>query len=399
MDIQGLISNYAMLLSYAKTDFVRYLYKQIDWSNRLIVIKGAKGVGKTTMIFQRIKLAFPDPSKALYVSLDNLWFASNTLLDLADYFYKHGGTHLFLDEVHKYPNWVREVKNIYDMMPHLHIIVTGSSILSLTNTVIADLSRRHREYTLVGMSFREFLSMEGAGDFPTYSLDDVTANHFVIASDICSKIKVLPLFEKYLSCGYYPFYRDDPTGFNLRLQQVVNATIESEIPTLGHLEYETVYKAKRLLGALSQSTPYTLNLAQLSRALSVSRNNLLKLLHLLEEATLLRRLYAKEDTLATLGKPEKVLFDNANIMNALSGNADKGTLRETFFASQLTQGFSIYMPQKGDFLTNTGLLFEVGGKGKKFTQIKDETLSFVVQDDVEIGFGNKIPLWLFGMLY
>ncbi len=398
MDIMQLFESSQLLVEEVDLTYKRYLYQEIDWDNRLIVIRGPKGVGKSTMIWQRMKEEFYQSPQALYVPLDNIWFSTNSLVDLAHYFYTHGGTHLFLDEVHKYPNWIKEVKNIYDMYPKLHIIVTGSSMLNLSDSKLADISRRRRQYDLAGLSFREFLHFEGLGDYKPLSLEELVANHYQLAAKVTKDIKVLPAFEKYLQVGFYPFYKEDLKGFSLRLQQVITTVIESEIPAVGNLEYESVYKIKRLLGILAQSTPYTLNLEDLAKAMGVARNTLLKMLDLMDKAALIRRLFAKEN-MGGLKKPEKILFDNANIMNALSPKAEIGTQRETFAASLLSHAHEVFMPKDGDLLLDNGMLFEVGGKNKKFNQIKDLPSSYVLADDIESGFANRLPLWTLGFLY
>ena len=385
----------------AETDlgFTRYLYEKINWDNKLIVIKGAKGVGKTTMLLQHILRTFADKQKALYVSLDHIWFANHSLLDLAEYHYTHGGTHLFLDEVHKYKGWQQEVKNIYDAYPQLHIVVTGSSMLKLEESMMGDLSRRHRQYTLEGLSFREYMQLEQVAQLPLLSLETVLNDHFMQASQITSKVKVLQHFEKYIESGYYPFYREESDGFADRLQQVVDTIVTSEIPAVSNIEYDSVYKAKQLLAILAESSPYTLNISALCVALQASRNNVLKLIDLMDKAALVRRLYAADGGMNMLTKPEKVLFYNTNLMYCLTPKADSGTLRETYLASQLGVGHKLSMPTQGDLVADGKWLFEVGGKSKGFSQIKGIDNSYVVSDNIDIGFGKKIPLWLFGLLY
>lgn len=391
---------YRLLERHSQYTQMRYLYDEINWDNRLILIRGPKGAGKTTMIMQHIQRTFPDKSKVLYCSVDHFWFASNTLLDLAEYAYTHGLTHLFFDEIHKYENWAQELKNIYDSYPHLHVVVTGSNALDIIRQTY-DLSRRCRVYTMQGLSFREYLKLEGVADLPVYSLEDIVTRHLDICSDITiqKNIKVLLHFERYVKEGYYPFYRDESMNYNERLSQVIDTIIFNEIPAVSNLEYESVYKIKPLLAVLAQQNPYTLNISALGKSLSASRNVLLKLLDLLNKAALIRRLYAESDDWGQINKPEKILFDNTNLMYALSPNADTGTLRETFCASMLAKGHKIAMPQKGDIVADKKYLFEVGGKSKGFGQIADELNSFVVADDIDMGFGNKIPLWLFGFLY
>ena len=394
-----LFKTYGRLLADTDLSFIRYLYDKINWNNRLIVIKGAKGVGKTTLLLQHIKRTFTDVQKALYVSLDNIWFANHTLLELAEYHYTHGGTHLFLDEVHKYRGWQQEIKNIYDSYPRLHLVVTGSSMLKLEESMTADLSRRHRAYTMEGLSFREYLQLEQVAKLPVLSLETILKSHFTKATQITSKVKVLHHFEKYLESGYYPFYREEGDGFFDRLQQVIDTVVTSEIPAVSRIEYDSVYKVKQLMAVLAEMKPYTLNISSLCSTLQSSRNNVLKLLDLMDKAALVRRLYAKEGGMNMLTKPEKILFYNTNLMYCLTPQVDAGTMRETYLASQVGVDHKICMPNKGDLLVDGKWLLEVGGKGKGFSQIKDVEESFVVSDNMEIGHGNKIPLWLFGLMY
>ena len=397
--MERLYRTYGRLLAETDLSFTRYLYEKINWDNKLIVIKGAKGVGKTTMLLQHILRTFEDKQKALYASLDHIWFANHSILDLAEYHYTHGGTHLFLDEVHKYKGWQQEIKNIYDSYPHLNIVVTGSSMLKLEESLVGDLSRRHRLYTLEGLSFREYLMLEQVATLPVLTLEEVLQDHFMKASQITSKIKVLQHFEKYLKSGYYPFYREEGDGFFDRLQQVIDTITTSEIPSVSNIEYDSVYKAKQLLAILAERTPYTLNISSLCNTMQSSRNNVLKLIDLMDKAALVRRLYSVDNGMNMLTKPEKILFYNTNLMYCLTPQVDSGTMRETYFASQIGLNHKIYMPNQGDLVVDGKWLFEVGGKGKGFSQIKDIQNSFVVSDDMEIGHGNKIPLWMFGLLY
>lgn len=397
--MQTLFQTYNRLVERINYANQRYLYDRIDWNERLIGIKGARGVGKTTMILQHIRHAFPDRSQALYVSLDQLWFTQHTIIELAEYHYTHGGTHLFLDEVHRYPNWIRELKNIYDSYPDFHVVFTGSSLLELDNSV-ADLSRRCRMYEMRGLSFREYLKFEGVIDLPSLSLADILKNHVRYASSITGKIKILPHFEKYLSRGYYPFYKEsEGDSFYERLRQVITTIIENDIPATEQIEYETVMKTKRLIMLLAEMVPFTLNITTLCSTIGTTRNQLIRLLALLERSALIRQLFSNAKGLKSLAKPEKLLFDNPNLMTALSDRNDIGTVRETFFASMVSQAHQLHYPQQGDFLVNHTYLFEIGGKGKGFAQIRNVTDSYVAADEIEIGYGNKIPLWLFGMLY
>jgi len=397
--MERLYKTYGRLLAKTDMRFVRYLFKKINWENSLIVIKGGRGVGKTTMLLQHIKQTFKNKEEALYASLDNIWFANHSILELAEYHYTHGGTHLFLDEVHKYKNWQREIKNIYDSYPSLHLVVTGSSMLKIDESATADLSRRHRMYTLEGLSFREYLELECIASLPSYSLEEILANHFTLASEITAKVKVLRYFDHYLQTGFYPFYREEGDGFTDRLQQVVDMVVTNEIPSVSNIEYDSVYKTRQLLTALAESTPYTLNISALCANLQTSRGNVMKLLSLMDRASLIRRIYTTERATKIMQKPEKILFANTNLMYCLTPNSDTGTMRETFLASQTGVSHKLSMPNDGDLLVDGKWLFEVGGKRKGFSQIKDLPDSYVAADQLEIGHGNKIPLWMFGLLY
>ena len=393
-----LIENYNRLLGESRPSSFRYLYKSINWKNRLIILKGSRGVGKTTMLLQHIATAFEDTSTALYVSADHIWFANHSLIDLAEYHYTHGGTHLFIDEIHKYHNWQQEIKNIYDSFPRLNLIVTGSSMLRIENA-LGDLSRRCKEYTMRGLSFREYLKLENIADWPILSLEEILQHHLQIAAQMTGQVKVLGHFENYLRHGYYPFYIEEGDGFDERLQRVINTVLNEDIPSVANVEYETIYKLRQLLGIFSEQSPYTLNVSALARTLGTSTSQVMKLLDLLNQAAIIRRLFSKEHSMKMMQKPEKVLFDNTNIMYSLSTAADQGTMRETYIANMLSSSHSISMPQKGDLLVDSHWLFEVGGRTKGYKQIANIPDSYVVADGIDIGFENKIPLWLFGMMY
>lgn len=399
-NMDALFLAYNRRLEETNCDYLRYLYSQIEWNERLIGIKGARGVGKTTMLLQHIKQTFNDTTKAFYVSLDHIWFSTHTLFELTEHLYTHGVTHLFLDEVHRYPNWITTVKNIYDSYPNLHIVFTGSSLLEIDNAE-ADLSRRLRTYHLEGLSFREYLAISHIANLDTVTFEDILAHHQQIAASICSKLKILPHFERYVQQGFYPFHLETTStvSYYERIQNVITTVIENDIPAVENIEYETLQKAKRLLALLAQMKPFTPNISSLCDALATTRNQLIRLLSLLHRAALLRLLYTERKDLKALGKPEKILFNNPNLMQALASPADTGTIRESLLAAMLSQSHAVNYPKQGDLLVDSKYTFEVGGKNKGFGQIKDIPDSYVVADEIEIGFGNKIPLWLFGMLY
>ena len=378
-------------------DYKRPLYHKINWDNRLIGIRGPKGVGKSTLLLQHIKEGFMDRSKVLYVSLDNIWFSSNSLIDLVEYHYTHGGTHIFLDEVHRYKQWQDSIKNIYDDYPDLHVVYTGSSMLKI-KAADGDLSRRLRSYELNGLSFREYLAFDGVRNYPMLTLDNILTNHVSLASDITSEIKILPYFERYLSSGYYPFYKEEGDGYLSRVQEVVTQTIDNDIPAVEDVEYETLQKLKKLLMILAVQVPFIPKMNELYHELNTSREQGLKLLDILKMARLIAMLKSPLKALKHLSSPDKLYLDNTNLMYALSEDVQIGTIRETFFMNQLSRSHVVSLPSKGDFMIDGNYLFEVGGRKKSFEQIKDEPDSFLAVDSIEIGNGNKIPLWLFGFL-
>ena len=390
---------YSMRLQGTPEGFKRYLIDKIDWRDNLIAIKGAKGTGKTTMLLQHIKESFTDKDKALYLSLDNLWFETHSINDLIEYHYTHGGTHLFLGEVHYYPKWKTLIKNINDDYPGLHVVYTGSSMLKIDSGV-ADLSRRQLPYTLHGMSFREYLLYEGLAEMEPISLDLLLRDHRRIAEDILSNgMKILPAFGEYLRYGYYPFYKSVYSGFEIRLQQVVNHVLENDYPIIEGVEQSTIRKTKKMFMILAEQVPQTPNMSNLYNELETDRNQGLKMLYALEKAGLLALLSDKPKHIDKLSRPEKIFMDNSNLMYAYAMAPNIGTVRETFFLSQLAVDHSVTYPAKGDFLVDGKYLFEVGGRKKSFEQIKDVADSYLAVDDTEIGHHNRIPLWMFGLLY
>lgn len=376
----------------------RYLYDRIAWDDPLIMIKGARGVGKTTLMLQRCHQI---PSDTLYASLDQLWFNDHTIIELADFHYKHGGTHLFLDEVHLYPrdNWEQELKNIHDSYPGLHIVFTGSSLLRL-NRKSADLSRRIAEYELKGLSFREYLNFTGKTGFQPCSLNKILTNHRTLATEVSSRIRVIAEFEKYLKKGYYPFFlHTSEISYAQRVERMVRTVIDIDIPAVENIEYETQIKLKKLLVVLAEHVPFVPNMTTLGRDIGVARNQLMKFFTMLNDAAILRTLSEPSSQPKAAAKPDKILFDNPSVLQAL-GIANKvGTVRETFVASMLGMAGKLSAPKNGDFLLDKTYLFEVGGKGKGFSQIADLQNSFVLADNIESGVGNKIPMWVMGFLY
>jgi len=398
--MEALIKNYHSRLKQIDNKFVRYLKHKINWNNRLFAVVGARGTGKTTMLLQYIKQNL-NPDETFYMSLDDLFFSTNRLVDVVYQLHQEGVTHFFVDEVHKYPyeTWAQELKNIYDSYPDVKVVFSGSSILNIYKGN-ADLSRRAIHYELFGLSFREFLEFEGILQTSSFTLEDLLNNHTSIANEIIHKTKILPLFRQYLKTGYFPYYKEDLTSYHIRLLNTVNAVIETDLPAVEKIEFVTVHKLKRLLNVIATMTPFTPNMANLSRQVEMQRTNLPKSLLQLERAKLLGLLRAVEKSPDDLSKPSKIFLGNPNLAFALGeNNLNEGNLRETFFFNQLSAVSKVCAAAKGDFTVNRKYIFEVGGKGKKFTQIAGIPDSFIAADDIEMGFGNKIPLWLFGFLY
>ncbi len=400
--MESLIRTSQRLINSVQMDTFRYLYDHVNWDDRLIMIKGARGVGKTTMLLQHINATFGPSGPGLYASCDNLWFASNTLLDLADWHYNHGGTHLYLDEIHRYKgNWQQELKNIYDSYPGYHVAFTGSSMIHL-DSALADLSRRCLPYTLYGLSFREYLAFEGIADLEPLALEEVLDLSHQAEWGIINALpeKVLALFDRYLGKGYFPFYTPGKEGeYYGRIERLLDTTINRDLPDLENVEHETLHKLSRLLYVMSTDSPFTLNAQALSKKVEVSRNTLIKMFDLLDRGAIVRCIHSGWRSPKSVAKPAKVLFSNTDILAALSTLNEVGTVRETFVASMLAQGHRLTEPPTGDFLVDEKYLLEVGGKGKSFKQIADLPDSFVVAADEESGFGSRIPLWLFGFLY
>ncbi|MDR2145262.1 MAG: AAA family ATPase [Tannerella sp.] len=380
--------------------FQRYLMDEIDWDNRLSAITGARGTGKTTMILQHIKKTFGNsPREALYVSLDHIWFSGNRLFDLANAFEKQGGKYLFLDEVHKYENWSREVKNIYDNFSNLKVVITGSSMLQIYKGN-ADLSRRAVHYVLQGLSFREYLKYDQHIEFEKISLDSLLQNHIEIAGEINEQIRPMPLFDSYLKQGYYPYYKENKQFYWSKLANTVNLILETDLPSVETIEMFSIRKIKKLLWIISQSVPFTPKITELSANLGVSRNSLLNYLTILERGGLINLLQTKAKGLNSLAKPEKIYLNNANQIYAF--NSDKpniGNLRETFFLNQLRAVSKVTSADKADFTVADKYIFEVGGKNKGHEQIVGTENAYLALDNIEYGYANKIPLWMFGMLY
>lgn len=398
IELQPLFNNYHRKIAKIDLRFKRYLYEQINWSARIINIKGARGVGKTTMLLQHILENYEDIDKTLYASLDDLWFATHSLIDLVDWADQHGIQRLYLDEVHKYEGWSATLKNIYDSYPDMSIVYTSSSLLIMDNAKV-DLSRRQTAYTLYGLSFREFLAFEDIIHYDAIPLEDLLKNHVHHAMQIVKNVKVASYFETYLEQGYYPFYREAGDDFTARLRETVAVVIDSDLPAVEKMTFETIQKVKKLVMIISERVPFEPKMSDLWAQLVTNNELGLRMLYALDKAQILALLTSKAKNYKFLYKPDKIFLGNPNLMHVLCPSVNKGNERETLFCCQLQVNNDVKRPLKGDFLVNEKYLFEVGGRKKSFEQIADVPNSFLAVDDTEVGHGNRIPLWLFGFTY
>lgn len=396
--MESLISEFQKKITRTSLNFQRYLVDLVAPGNRLIAIKGARGSGKTTLLLQYAKKRL-NTDTSLYVSLDHLFFVENSLVSLADNFSKLGGTHLLLDEVHKYPNWSREIKLIYDNYPELNVIFTSSSMLDIYKSE-SDLSRRAVTYILKELSFREFIEFETGTKLPVYSLEDILNHHTAATTSILKHIKPIPLFIKYLEYGAYPYYKENLTFYNQKLLNTIQLIIEIDINAVDNISYDLMIKLKKLLLAIATSAPFTPNITKLSERIGSSRNVLIQAIRQLERAGLVNELYRPTKGIGALTKPEKLFLNNTNLMYALAkDNVNTGNLRETFFVNQFKHLATIHLAEQGDFLINEKYTFEIGGKNKTQIQLKNTSHGYIAKDNIEIGFGNVIPVWLFGFMY
>lgn len=398
--MQPLFSTFAQQIKHTDTRFVRYLYEQINWGSRLIAVVGSRGVGKTTMLFQHIKQRYDIGSgEVLYASLDHIWFSTHSLVDLAEEFHANGGKVLFLDEVHKYPTWSREIKNIYDSYPEMKIVFTGSSMLEIFKSD-ADLSRRAVKHTLYGLSFREFLEFEHGIKLAPVSLPELLEGHVALAAQVVDQIKPIVAFKEYLRYGYFPFYAEDRQTYHQRVLQTINTIIEVDLPAVKGIEYSSLLKIKKLLSIVASLVPFTPNISQLAEKVETTRGSLMNYLAALEQAGAILSLDKEAGGLKQLVKPEKLYLGNPNYAYALAGEgANIGSVRETFFLSSLHVTEQVTYSGQTDFLVNGIYSFEVGGKDKDSEQIKGLVGSYLAKDDIEIGYTNQIPLYLFGLTY
>ena len=381
------------------TTFKRYLFSQLDWDAQLNVIIGMRGVGKTTMMLQYAKEKLPLDERTIYISMDDIYFSSNSLIDFVEEFHKRNGKFILIDEVQKYDNWSREVKMIYDNFPELKMVISGSSAIEILKGE-GDLSRRAIINRMQGMSFREFIELRYKQHFTSFTLDEVLTKPLEKVFPITSTIKPIKLFEEYLRIGYYPFSVGDEKNFNQRMMQVLNTIIETDIPAINKIDYNAVLKMKKLLAIIAESVPFKPNVKKLAEQLSLSRDTLLKYFQLLTKADVISLLYSATKGVSALNKPEKIYLNNPNLAFLFANTATNiGNLRETFFLNQIQHLFKVEYPDKGDFIVDGKHTFEVGGKNKTAKQIAVLANAYIVADNIELPVGNKIPLWMFGFLY
>ncbi len=378
-------------LKQTTSTFHRYMFDQINWESRMFGLVGPRGIGKSTMILQYIK-EHRNSRHILYIAADHLYFSSHTLIETMDEFAKEGGEQIFIDEIHKYENWSRELKQIYDSYPDLKVGFTGSSVLDIYKG-FSDLSRRAPVFMMQGLSFREYLQLFHDIKVPVYTLDDVLE----LKAKVADVSHPLPLFRDYLQRGYYPFSGE--SDFGIRLRQVINQTMEVDIPQYANMNASTGRKLKKLLAVIAQSVPFKPVMDSLATVVGVSRNVLPDYFLYMEQAGMIGQLRDDTGGIRGVGKVEKVYLDNTNMAYLLGGDAaDVGNIRETFFFSQMRVVSDVISSHISDFEI-AGKTFEVGGKNKGKKQLSEAKEGYVVKDDIEFGSSNIIPLWAFGLLY
>ena len=392
--MERLIKLSNLYFSLPTPTFKRYLFSKIDFKSKLIGILGQRGVGKTTLIRQIAQQYNLSSSKMLYITADNI---KKSLSDIAIEFSAFGGELLIIDEIHKAPNFALELKTIYDFVD-IKVIFSGSSALELENSKV-DLSRRALFYELGSLSFREFLAIKFDIALEVFTLENILENHQDIALSITKQFKPLEYFSYYKTYGAYPFFTEGELGYNLRLNEIMNIILDSEVATIYNVDSDKINTIRKLLHLLCSSVPMELNIQNLAKSAGLSRNTLYSYLYYLKKANLIEIIGGNFKNKKLLNKPDKIYLDNINLYNILCSDHSSGSLRESFFVSQIKVNHDVKYSNIGDFKIDDKYIFEVGGKNKSFKQIKDVENSFVVADDMEVGFGNKIPLWLFGLGY
>ena len=395
--IEPLLQLSSQIIAQKTPEYNRFLFEYIDDSERLIGIVGSRGVGKTTILLQYLKKVSSD-TKSLYIIADHPLVVQLGLFEIANEFQKIGGKLFIIDEIHKLKNFETDLKLIYDSFFDLQVIFTGSSAVAIDNAK-ADLSRRAVIYKLPVLSFREYLELESGLNFSNFTLESILNNHINIATEIIQKVKPFEYFKEYLNSGAYPFYKNSKNSFTQKLLQASMQVLETDLPMIYAIDYDKINSLKKMMIMLCQSEPYDVNISKLCGAVALNQRTLYKYLGILQAAGLIRILGAKSSGISIISKPEKLYLDNTNLFGIFCINPKIGTIRETFFASATSYKHKLNYPKSGDFILDEIYTFEIGGKDKNSRQIKDIKNSFIVSDNLEIGYENKIPLWLFGFLY
>ena len=398
--METLFKKHKILVSQVSTAIVRKIMDDINWEKQLVGIRGSRGVGKTTLMRQYIKQHYGvDAGEALYCVMDSLYFTNHSLLDLAEHFHIMGGKHLFLDEVHKYPTWSKEVKEIIDLWPDMKISFTGSSLIQILNAD-ADLSRRVLTYDMAGLSFREFLRFYKNIELPAHSLEHLLTHADTVCQKVCQVCTPQPLFEEYLRVGYYPFYDGSETEYYSRIENIISFIIDQEMTQFCGVEPAYTRKLKAMLLYLADNPPYEVNIVKLAAYLEINKTTVLSYLASMQRAELLHLLYTDNKSVGKMQKPDKIYIHNTNVLHALGKQFNIGTVRECFAVNQLSVGHTVeYSKAQGDFKVDGKITFEVGGRDKSFEQIADVPNSYVLADQTAMPVGKKLPLWLIGFLY
>ena len=398
--METLYNKHKILISNVSLRIVRDVMNKISWDKQLVGIRGSRGVGKTTLMRQYIRQKYGTRAgEALYCVMDSMYFTNHTLLDLAEHFHQMGGKHLFLDEVHKYPTWSKEVKEIIDLWPDMKVTFTGSSLLQILNAD-ADLSRRVLSYEMAGLSFREYLRFYKGIELPSYSLDEILAESDFICDSVCKVCTPLPLFNEYLRVGYYPFYDGNEVEYYSRIENVISFIIDQEMTLFCGVEPAYTRKLKAMLLYLSENLPYEVNIAKLASYLEINKTTVLSYLSFMDRAELVKLLYTDNKSVTKMQKPDKIYIHNTNMLCALGTQTNVGTLRECFVVNQLSNNHVVeYSKSNGDFKVDGKIIFEVGGRDKSFEQIANIKDSYILADSMEHPIGKKLPLWIIGLLY
>ena len=398
--METLFKKHRILISQTNTKIVREMMKCVSWEKQLVCIRGSRGVGKTTLMRQYIKQKYGvNAGEALYCVMDSMFFTTHTLQEVAERFHLMGGKHLFLDEVHKYPTWSKELKEIIDLWPDMKITFTGSSLLQILNAD-ADLSRRVLNYDMAGLSFREYLHFYKNIELPVRSLDEILSDADAVCEEVCKVCHPQALFEEYLRVGYYPFYDGDEQEYYSRIENVVSFIIDQEMTQYCGVDPAYTRKLKAMMLFLTNNLPYDVNIAKLSSYLEINKTTVLSYLSSMQKAELLHLLYADNKSVTKMQKPDKIYVHNPNMLCALGSRQNIGTLRECFVVNQLSAGHMVeYGKNQRDFLVDGIITFEVGGQDKTFDQIANIPNSYILADSMEFPVGKKLPLWIVGLLY